>query len=362
MIQPKPKPHIESLAHYRAGDPFSPNSNLIRLSFNEGAFGPNVKAITAYHSASTYLHRYPDLTYAELRTAIAAAYSIEADRIICGAGSDDLIILLARAYAGEGDEIIYSQYGFAMYSIVAKAVGATGVAVPEKNLTLDVDAMLAAVTPRTRIVYIANPNNPTGSYISESDLMRLHAGLPREVLLVLDAAYAEYMTESDYTDGLGLAATTPNVVVTHTFSKIHALGGMRVGWAYGSMALADTINRLRNPFNIAGPAAAAAIASLEDRDFLRRSREHNKHWRGWLSAELNALGFHVHPSVANFVLTGVGSTARAQALISYMRDGAIQIRPMPGYGLPDHVRITVGKEDEMLALVAALKNFCAKES
>lgn len=362
MTQPRPLDHLLGLPAYHVAEAAVASPNLIRLSFNEGAFGPSPLALAAYQNAAANLHRYPDLNYAALRQAIAASNGLEGARIVCGAGSDDLLNLLARGYAHAGDEIIYSQYGFSMYGIVTKLVGATPVVIPENHYTLDIDALIAAVTPRTRIVFVANPNNPTGTYINRDALYRLHAGLPRNVLLVLDCAYAEFMTQADYDDGLALAAREPNVVVARTFSKIHALGGMRIGWSYGSPEVADTLNRLRNPFNIAAPAAAAAIASLGDTAFQQRTRAHNAEWRDWLIAQLLQLGgFDPHPSVTNFVLVGMADPERAKALLAFLAERCIQLRAMGGYKLPDHVRISIGREEEMRALVEALKAFRAQE-
>lgn len=363
MTQPSPKPYIQSLPAYHVAEGGDLTGKLIRLSFNEGAFGPSPAAVAAFQAAVPGMHRYPEMSYRALRAALAQTHNIDAGRIMCGAGSDDLLIFLARAYAGVGDEIIYSQYGFAMYAIATKSVGATSVVVPEKNLTLDINGVLAAVTPRTKLVFIANPNNPTGSYVDKDAIRRLHAGLPKDVLLVLDAAYAEYITVQDYSDGMELAEQAPNVIILRTFSKIHALGGLRIGWGYGAASIIEALNKVRNPFNIATPSAMAAIASLEDREFLARSRAHNEHWRTWLSAELRAINsFTPHPAAANFILVGVGSPERAKALLACMRENNIQLRSMNNYKLPDHVRITIGREEEMLAVVDALKQFRAGES
>jgi len=362
MTQPHPLEHLKSLPAYHVSEAAVPCGKLIRLSFNEGAFGPSPLAVAAYQQAAFELHRYPDLHYSALRAALAEAHGLEAGRIVCGAGSDDLLNLLARGYVMAQDEVIYSQYGFTMYHVITKQVGATPVVVPEKNYTLDVDAVLAAVTDKTRLVFIANPNNPTGTYIPAAELRRLHAGLPKRVLLVVDAAYAEYMTAADYEDGLEMAATLPNVVMTRTFSKIHALGGLRIGWCYGAAAIAETLNRLRNPFNIAAPAAAAAIASLRDTAFIQRNRDHNAEWRPWLVDELKSLGgFDPHPSTTNFILVGLGDAVRAKALLDYLAQSCIQVRGMGGYALPDHVRITIGREEELRTLVDALKKFRAQE-
>lgn len=359
MTEPRPNAHILELKPYHAAPSHDGSEDqAIRLSFNEGAFGPSPAARAAYEQALGCVHRYPDLHYLKLRRALADKYGIDMSRLVCGAGSDDLLTLLARAYAGPGDEIIYSQYGFAMYPIAAKSVGAVPVAVAEKDFRTDVDAILAHVTERTRIVFIANPNNPTGSYLSFDEVRRLQAGLPRRVMLVLDAAYAEYVEAADYRDGLELVEEVSNVVVTRTFSKIHALGGLRVGWGYMPVAVAEVLNRTRNPFNIAGPSVCAAIASLGDQAFLDRSRAHNTHWREWLMGQLAVRNdLRVLPSITNFVLVGLGSAELANALLRHLQDCRIQIRPMGGYALPDHVRMTIGREEEMLSLMAALKNF-----
>ena len=363
MNQPQPLPHLQSLSPYHVAEAAASPGKLIRLSFNEGALGISPLALAAYQNAAGTLQRYPDLNYTALRQAIAADAGLEADRIVCGAGSDELLGHLARGYATAGDEVIYSQYGFSMYGIVTKLTGATPVVIPERNFTLDTEALLAAVTPRTRLIFIANPNNPTGSYISKDVIHRLHAALPSSVLLVLDSAYAEFMTVPDYSDGLELATHYPNVVVLRTFSKIHALGGLRIGWSYGSPSVANTLNSLRNPFNIAAPAAAAAIASLGDKDFLRRSREHNTEWRDWLMAQLRQIGgFDAHPSVANFILTGVSTAERASALLRFLAERRIQVRGMGGYKLPDHIRITIGTAEEMRELAAVLQAFRTQES
>ncbi|MGH7032511.1 MAG: pyridoxal phosphate-dependent aminotransferase, partial [Stellaceae bacterium] len=253
--KPRPRASILQIAPYVGGEArIAGIERPIRLASNESALGPSAKALAAYHAAGPEMFRYPDGHSTALRQAVARHHGIEPERIVCGLGSDDLIHLLAEAYAGEGDEVIYSRHGFSIYPIAAMTVGATPVAAPEKNLTFDVDAVLALVTPRTKLVFIANPNNPTGTYIPGAELDRLHAGLPPSAILVIDAAYAEYVVRSDYEPGLALAARAPNVVMTRTFSKIYALGGMRIGWAYGSAAIADVLNRIRAPLNVGSVA------------------------------------------------------------------------------------------------------------
>src|SRR5579862_4679855 len=291
---PIPRSGILDIAPYVGGEARIPGiAKPMRLASNESALGPSPKALAAYRAAADDMFRYPDGHSSELRRALARTHGIEFERIVCGNGSDDILHLLAEAYAGEGDEIIYSYHGFSIYPIVALTVGAKPIAAPEKNLSFDVDAALALVTPRTKLLYLANPNNPTGTYISRDEMKRLHRGLPSAVILVIDAAYAEFVTQADYEPGIELVRTEPNVVMTRTFSKIYAMGGMRLGWSYSSAAIADVLNRVRGPFNVSLPTQAAAVAAVEDQDAVARAREHNTLWRAWLEQELRALGLGV---------------------------------------------------------------------
>ena len=277
---PAPRPGILDIAPYVGGE----HAGHIRLASNEGALGPSPRAMEAYQRVAGELHRYPDGGSKDLRNAIAKRFGLDAERIVCGAGSDELISLLIRAYAGPGDEVLYPEHGFLMYPIGAKSVGATPVKAPETNLTTDVDHLLAHVTPRTKLVFVANPNNPTGTYITAEEMARLHAGLPSNVVLVIDAAYAEYMNSNDYSAGQELVDRHPNVVMTRTFSKIFALGSLRLGWAYCPAGIADVLNRVRGPFNVSAAAQAAGVAAVEDAEFLERSRTHNEQWRGGCSS------------------------------------------------------------------------------
>ena len=258
--------------------------------------------VEALRSSAPLVHRYPDGDARALRQAIGSRFDLDPERIVCGAGSDELIQLLLRAYAGPGDEVLHTAHGFLMYRLGALSVGATPVAAPERDLTADVDALLARLTSRTRMVFLANPNNPTGSYLGADELARLHAGLPRDVVLVIDAAYAEYVQRNDYTTGLELIERADNVVMTRTFSKLFGLAALRLGWLYAKPAVIDVLHRVRGPFNVSAPAQIAGIAALEDLEHQEREREHNDRWRPWLAQGLSALGLTVHPSVANFVL------------------------------------------------------------
>ena len=356
-----PRPGIMKIAPYVPGkDSIDGKPTIAKLSSNEGALGPSPKAMAAYARAAAELHRYPDGASDKLRHAIGRHYGLDPSRIVCGCGSDELINLLIRAYCGPGDELIYSQYGFLMYPINALGVGAMPIAAPEKDYCADVDAILAKVTDRTRVVCLANPNNPTGSYITKDDVRRLQAGLPKNVLLVIDAAYAEYVSRNDYESGVELAHQAENVVMTRTFSKIYGMGGLRLGWMYGPVAVVDVINRLRQPFNVNLAAQMAGIAALEDIAHTDASRTNNDIWLPWLSAEMTKLGLKPLPSVANFVTVGFGSKERAAAANDWLMNDGLIPRMVAAYGLPDHVRITIGTEAEMKAVRDSLARFVAQ--
>jgi histidinol-phosphate aminotransferase len=359
---PVPRPGILDIAPYVGGEAKAEGvARPIRLASNESALGPSGKAIAAYRALAEEIHRYPDGSAAELRAALGRRHGLDPERIVCGAGSDELITLLLRAYAGTGDEVLYSRHGFLMYAIGAQAVGATPVAAPERDLHADVDALLARVTPRTRIVLIANPNNPTGTYLGIDAMARLHAGLPSAVLLAIDAAYAEFVDRNDYEPGVRLVDRADNVVMLRTFSKIYGLAGLRLGWAYCPPAIVDVLNRIRGPFNVTAPAIAAGIAAVEDEEAFARARAHNAHWLPWLSERLTALGLPVTPSVCNFVLPRFPDDPRrnAEAAFEFLRARGILTRKMAAYGLPQHLRITIGTGEEMEAVVAALGEFMA---
>jgi histidinol-phosphate aminotransferase len=355
-----PRPGIMKIAPYVPGkDSIDGKQTIAKLSSNEGALGPSPKAMAAYVKAASELHRYPDGDTAKLRQALGRHYGLDPARIVCGAGSDEILNLLVRAYCGPGDELLYSQYGFLMYAINALGVGATPVAAPARGYGSDVDAMLAAVTDRTRIVCLANPNNPTGTYVTKDDVRRLHAGLPKNVLLIIDAAYAEYVSRNDYESGVELVDQAENVVMTRTFSKIYGLGGLRLGWMYGPAGIVDVMSRLRQPFNVNLPAQIAGIAALEDISHTDASRTNNDIWLPWLSAELTKLGLEPVPSVGNFLLVGFGSKERAVAANAWLMNDGLIPRLVAGYGLPEHLRITVGTEAEVKAVQASLARFVA---
>ncbi|WP_428677689.1 histidinol-phosphate transaminase [Reyranella sp.] len=355
-----PRPGIMKIAPYVPGkDSIDGKETIAKLSSNEGALGPSPKAMAAYAKAAADLHRYPDGDTANLRKALGRHYGLDPARIVCGAGSDEILNLLVRAYCGPGDELLYSQYGFLMYAINALGVGATPVAAPAREYGSDIDALLAAVTDKTRIVCLANPNNPTGTYVTKDDVRRLHAGLPKNVLLIIDAAYAEYVSKNDYDSGVELVDQAENVVMTRTFSKIYGLGGLRLGWMYGPAGIVDVMSRLRQPFNVNAAAQIAGIAALDDIAHTDASRTNNDIWLPWLSTELTKLGLEPVPSVGNFLLIGFGSKERAVAANDWLMNDGLIPRLVAGYGLPAHLRITVGTEAEVKAVQASLARFVA---
>jgi len=364
-IRPQPRPGVLDIAPYVPGKSKAPGvARVFKLSSNESPLGPSPKAVAAYQAAAARLQDYPDGDVTELRAAIGRAFGLDPARILCGAGSDDLLNLLAHAYLRDGDEVIYSAHGFLMYPIYALGHGAKPIAVPEKDYTADVDAMLAAVTPRTRIVFLANPNNPTGTYVPFDAIKRLQRKLPPHVILVLDAAYAEYVQRNDYEAGIELVATCENVVMCRTYSKVHGLAAVRLGWMYGPAHIVDALNRVRNPFNVNTPAMKAGIAAIEDTAHVQNSVAHNARWLAWLTEEIGRLGLTVTPSVANFVLIhfpeSKGRTA-ADADAFLTKRGLI-LRRVSGYGLPNALRLTVGTEEANHLVVAALKDFVGKSA
>jgi histidinol-phosphate aminotransferase len=356
-----PRPGILDIAPYEGGQSrIAGRDTAIKLSSNEGALGPSPRALAAFRAASETLARYPDGGSTALREAIGARFGLDPARIVCGAGSDELLGLMARGYAGEGDEVLYTEHGFLIYPIAALAVGAVPVKVPETNLTADVDALVARAGNRTRLVYIANPNNPTGSYLDAGALRRLRRGLPDGVILVIDAAYAEFVTADDYDAGIALVNDNDNVVMTRTFSKIFGLGGLRIGWAYGPAHIVDVLNRLRMPFNVSTAAQAAGIAALADRAHHNAAARHNAAMRAHMTDALRAAGITVPPSQGNFVLARFAGEAEATAADAFLKDCGIIVRRVAGYGLPDSLRITVGRTEECEAVCDALTRFMAE--
>ena len=361
-MSPQPQPGIMTIAAYVGGkSSVGSNVDVLKLSSNEGALGPSPKAIDRLAAMSAW-HRYPDGGALEVRDALAQRYHLPVDRIVCGAGSDEIIALLIQAYAGVGDEVLHSEHGFSMYAISAKANGAVPVAAPETNLRTDVDAMLAAVTPKTKLVFVANPNNPTGSYLSNTEIDRLHAGLPEDVILVIDGAYSEYVEEPDYDDCLQRALDSPNLIVTRTFSKLYALGGLRLGWMVGPAAIVDVLNRVRGPFNVSSAAIAAGAEAIKDTAFEQMSRQLNNEQMARVVGAVRQLGINTHPSVGNFVLLDFGQAEKAQEADTFLQTQGIIVRQVAGYGLPTCLRLTLGTHDQMTRVLDALAAFIEGQS
>ena len=335
------------------------NGPVIKLSSNETPFGPSPLALEAYRAAAANLSRYPDGSAAALREAIAKLHGLDPSLIVCGAGSDELLNLLAAAYLSPGDEAIYSEHGFLVYRIAILAHGATPVVAKETAHTANVDAILACVTPKTRMVFLANPNNPTGTYLGFDEVKRLRAGLPEDVLLVLDAAYAEYVRANDYDPGIALVSATDNTVMTRTFSKIYGLASLRIGWAYCPRSVAEALNRIRGPFNVSGSAIAAGVAALGDHAHMARAADHNEIWRGRMTAALSGLGLGVTPSAANFLLLHFphANSRSAVEADAFLHSRRIILRRVEEYGFPDALRMTIGTEADNALVLEALSAF-----
>jgi histidinol-phosphate aminotransferase len=361
MNRPVPNPGILDIAPYTPGkSPVAePGRKVFKLSANETPFGPSPKAIAAYHEVGAHLEDYPEGSSRVLREAIGKAYGLDPDRIVCGAGSDEILGLLAKTFLSRGDEAISTTHGFLVYPIATMANSATNVVAPETDFTADVDAILKCVTPRTKLVWLANPNNPTGTYLPFDEIKRLRAGLPSHVLLVLDAAYCDYVSRNDYEMGIELVATTENTVLTHTFSKIHGLAALRIGWMFGPAHIVDAVNRIRGPFNVSAPAMLAAVAAIQDTAHQEMTKAHTEKWRNWLTEEIGKIGLKVTPSVANFVLihfpTAKGKTAdEADAFLT--RRGLV-LRGLKNYKLPHALRMSIGTEEANRLVVEGLREF-----
>ena len=357
---PVPVPGISKLAPYKQGRSDIPGvAAPIKLSANESALGPSPAALQAYRQAAGQLHRYPDGTQTALRQAIGETHGLDPERIICGNGSDELILLLMRAYLQPDDEVLLSENGFEMCRIHCVAQGGRPVFAPERNHRVDVDALLARCTARSKLCVLANPNNPTGTYVTAEELRRLRCGLPGSCLLVLDGAYAEYVEKPDYDSGAALAQANGNVVMTRTFSKIHGLAALRIGWAFCPSAVVDAVQRIRTPFNANGPAMAAAAAAARDAGHLEKARRHNSEWLKRIETALTGMGLRMVPSVANFYLIrfpeGSGKDG-AGAVHFLMRRGII---PRPAAASDQFLRITVGRSDENEAVLRALTDYLA---
>jgi histidinol-phosphate aminotransferase len=364
-MRPQPRPGVLDIAPYVPGKSKAPGvAKVFKLSSNETPLGPSPRAIEAYNSVAPHLHDYPDGSASDLREAIGRSFGLDPNRVVCGAGSDDLLHLLAYAYLRDGDEAIHTRHGFLIYPIVMLGAGARPIEVSETDYTADVDVILKAVTEKTKMVFLANPNNPTGTCLPFDEIKRLHRGLPAQVLLVLDAAYAEYVVRNDYEAGIELVATSDNVVMTRTFSKIHGLANLRLGWMFGPAHIVDAVNRIRGPFNVSGAAIAAGVAAIEDVAHQEYSREHNARWLAWLTEEIGKLGLKVTPSVANFVLIHFPETEGRTALDAdaFLTARGLILRYVAAYKLPNALRLSIGTEEANRLVVAALKEFMDKKA
>jgi len=364
---PTAKPGILDISPYVGGrSSVAGVAKAIKLSSNESPLGPSPKALAALEEAKPSLSLYPEGSGRLLREAIAEVHGLDAARIVTsGDGSDALLTMLANAYLQPGDECIFSEHAFLVYKIATLANSAVPVIVPEKTtnsaIKVDVEAMLAAVTPKTRIVYIANPNNPTGSMLNREEMAQLHAGLPSNVLLVIDAAYAEYVTAKDYEAGIELVTRHDNVVMTRTFSKLYGLAGLRLGWVYAPAAVCDVLNRIRGPFNTSTLQQQVGAAAVRDRDHFWLAVKHNSQWLPWITAEIRKTGLRVDDSAANFVLIhfppdGEKTAAKADAFLS---QNGIILRGVASYGLPNCLRMTVGTEEQNKLAVSLIQQFMA---
>lgn len=360
---PQLKPWIAAIHAYVPGKSAGADGRpLVKLSANENPLGTSPKALEARAAASAP-SAYPDPDSRALREALGGLHGIDPARIVCGTGSDELLNLATQAFAGPGDEVLFPRYSFAVYDIATRRCGAIPVEAPDRDYAADVDALLAALNERTRVVFLANPNNPTGSYLPKAELARLHAGLPAEVLLVIDQAYAEYVAPADDDGGLALAAAHGNVLVTRTFSKIYGLAGERVGWATGAAPLVDALNRIRGPFNVTVSGQAAAVAGIADQAFVEASREHNRAVRASFVAALDALGNHgvrPLPSEANFVLVLFEGALTAEAALAGLAERGFAVRHLPGQGLPQGLRVTIGTAEQMDAIAAGLRHMAER--
>ncbi len=356
----QPQPGIMEIALYVSGAAqIAGQDNVVKLSANENPYGPSEKAREAAARAAHQMHRYPNTDHAALRAAIAEVHGLDPDRIICGVGSDEVLQFAAQCFAGPGDEIIMTEHGFSMYPILTHAAGATPVVVPERDRRVDVDAILGAVTSRTRIVFLTNPGNPTGTMLTETETRRLATGLPDHVLLVHDGAYTEFSADH-YRADFGLADDFPNVLSTRTFSKIYGLGGLRIGWGYADRALIDVMNRVRQPFNLSVIQLAAAEAAMKDRAHFTRCQTENAKWRDWLRKALLDLGIGCDESHTNFILARFADEDTANACDAALKAEGLIVRKVAGYGLPDCLRITIGDEPSCRRVAHVIGRFMAE--
>ena len=362
-LKPVPRKGILDIAAYVPGKEHAPGvARVFKLSSNETPLGPSPQAIEAFRQSVGHLELYPDGQTVALREAIASVHGLNMANILCGNGSDELLGLLCQCYLTAGDEAIITEHGFLVYRIQILGAGATPVTVKETDCRVDVDAILAAVTEKTKLVFIANPGNPTGTYLPVTEVRRLQAALPKNVLLVLDAAYAEYVRESDYEAGIELVSNSSNVVMTRTFSKIYGLAALRIGWMYAPLEIVDAVNRLRGPFNLNAPAIAAGAVAIRDRALVEKAIEHNRLWLGKLAEALEQMGLTVTPSVTNFLLIHFPDVdgKRSDDADAFLTSRGYILRAVKGYGFANALRMTVGTEEANRGVIEALGEFMGR--
>jgi histidinol-phosphate aminotransferase len=358
-MEPQAHKYLLEIENYIPGKSKVGDKKVIKLSSNENALGASPKALIAYIEHAKDVFRYADGSATLLREKIAQKNNINPNQIVCGAGSDEIIALLASSFASVGDEVIYSEYGFLMYPISAQRVGAKAVKVKEKNLKTDIDAIINAVNKKTKIIFIANPNNPTGSYLNKDEINKLISNIPTNVLIILDHAYQEFVTVDDFYDGLEIVNNNKNVVLTRTFSKIYGLASLRIGWSYSSQNIADILNKARGPFNVSGPAQVSALASLDDDDFTQASKNHNTKWLKILNEELKLINkIKLYPSIANFILIDFLSNENCENVNKKLLENSIIFREMKGYGLPSCLRASIGTDEENEIIIKNLQKIC----
>lgn len=358
-MYPQAHKYLSAIENYIPGKSKVGDKKVIKLSSNENALGASPKALISYINHAKDVFRYADGSCNLLREKLAEVNKINAWQIVCGAGSDEIIALITSAFASVDDEIIYSEHGFLMYPISAQRVGAKAIKAPEKNLKTDISAIINAITPKTKIIFIANPNNPTGSYLNKSEIIDLITKIPANILLVLDHAYEEFVAVDDFYSGIEIVNKYPNVILTRTFSKIYGLASLRIGWSYSSLEIANVLNKVRGPFNVSGPAQFSAYSALEDVNFIQESKNHNSQWLKILTTELSKINnIKLYPSIANFILIDFLSEKNCQIVNQKLLENSIILREMSGYGLPSCLRMTIGKDEENEIVLKKISEIC----
>ena len=359
MLGPSAKSSIEKLESYKPNFGNGKVKSLIRLSANEGALGTSSNAIKAINSFSTDLNRYPPQISENLVDAISKRYSVDRNKIILGNGSDELISILAQAFLSSEDEAIYTEYGFLQFPQAISITGAKGIIAKDNKLTVSVDSILSNITKKTKLIFLANANNPTGTFISKDEVIRLHKSIPSNVLLVYDAAYSEFITHDDYIDGSELVDNSENVIMLRTFSKLHGLASLRLGWGYCSNYILNNLMKVRGPFSVNLAAILAGTAAINDIDFQNKSIEHNIKWMSWLEKELKKLNLSFQTSVTNFLLIKFSNETQfnAQSAEKFLASRGILVRGMSVYNLPSYLRVSLGTEEENMTLIKELKSF-----